>query len=78
MLDVPGHLPSLLHFERAGCQLVGANHLRSIERDATRRFHQYHRHGGRNRIRRGDVGGFDARHGERAVFGLVAPSGKDT
>ena len=52
MLDVP----AFIHFRRAGRQLVGSYHLWCIERDAGRGF----RYGGRNGIRRVDVGGFDA------------------
>lgn len=34
MLDITGHLAALLHLQRAGRELVGADHLRRIEGDA--------------------------------------------
>ncbi|MNE29971.1 hypothetical protein D3C80_1234680 [compost metagenome] len=69
--DIPFHRPALLHFERTGDELVGADHLRGIERDTGFSFNQYHRHGCHNRIRRSDVGGLNPGHGERPVFRLI-------
>lgn len=71
MLDVAAHLPALLHLKRGRGQLVGADHLGGIERNAGGRFDQYQRHRCGNDVRRGDISGFDATHRERPAFGLV-------